>query len=160
MHVTLRQLDKALEAIATGHDQLADYFWGDWRDAFDQGVTRKFSIMVCNVSAAPTFNRVTTDLPINIAIADQVAKDHSNLKEVESDTMQMLRDVYNIIRNSPNWTAFCAIKTATVPIKFKDSTPDEVAGWQMQIVLKLIDSRGLCDLPLTNYDFNQPIRTT
>lgn len=156
MHTTLRQLDQALGLIAASHQQLADYFWGDWPDSFE-GRVQKYACMVCNVSAAPMFNRVTTDLPLNIIVADQVARDQSNLKDVESDTLQILRDVYNVIRNSPNWQAFCVIKTANVPIKFKDKSPDEIAGWQMQLVIKLIDSRGLCDLPLINYDFNKPV---
>lgn len=156
MHTTLRQLDQALELIAQSHQQLADYYWGDWADAFE-GRVCKFGLMVCNVSAAPSFNRVTTNIPLNIAVADQVAQDQSNLKEVESDTLQILRDIYNVIRNSPNWQAFCVIESANVPIKFKDKSADEVAGWQMQLVLKMIDSRGLCDLPLDNYDTEKPI---
>lgn len=156
MHTTLRQLDRALEAIAVSHQQIADYAWGDWTDVFESKV-RKFMFMFCNVSAAPVFNRVTTEIPLNIAVMDQVAQDQSNLKDVESDTLQALRDIHDVIRSSPNWQKFCTIKTATVPIKFKDKSSEEVAGWQMQLVLKMIDNRGLCNLPLENYDSTKKI---
>ncbi len=157
MHTTLRQLDKAFSEIAASHQQLADYFWGDWADSFE-GRAQKYACMVVNVPPPFTFERTTTVIPINIIIADQVAQDQSNLKDVESDTLQILHDVYQIVRSSPNWNAIGVIKAMSGAIKFKDSTPDQVAGWQMTLQLKMIDARGLCDLPFNNYDFNKPIR--
>lgn len=156
MQTTLRQLDQEFALIAASHQQLADYFWGDWADSFE-GRAQKYPALVVNVPTPVTFERVTTVLPINIIVADQVKQDQSNLKEVESDTLQILHDLYQLLRSSPNWNAFGVIKTASVPIKFKDKSPDEVAGWQLTINLKMIDTRGLCDLPFTGYDFNRKI---
>lgn len=156
MKVTLRQLDQEFALMAASHQQLADYFWGDWADSFE-GRVQQYPVMVVNIPTPVTFERVTTVLPINIIIADQVKQDNSNLKEVESDTMQILRDVYALIKSAPNWNAFGVIKTANIPIKFRDKSPDETAGWQMTINLKMIDSRGLCDLPFDAYDTNKKI---
>lgn len=157
MHTTLRQLDQAFAAIATSHEQLADYFWGDWSDAFHGDPSRKFALLVVNVPTPFIFDKNTNTIPVNIIVADQVARDHSNLKDVESDTLQILEDIYKIITKSPNWMAFCVVKSMTGNLKFKDDTPDEVAGWQMTLQLKLINTRCLTDIPLNNYDFNKPI---
>lgn len=156
MHTTLRQLDRAFAAIATSHDQLADYFWGDWPDAF-HGVVRKYALLVVNVPSPFVFDKNINTITINIIVADQVARDKSNLKDVESDTLQILEDIYKIITKSPNWNKFCAVKTVTGNLKFKDATPDEVYGWQMTLQLKLINTRCLTDIPLDDYDFNKEI---
>lgn len=156
MRTSLRQLDKAFEAIALSHQQLADYFWGDWADSFE-GRIQQYPVLVCNCPAPFVFERVTTVLQLNIIVADQVQKDYSNWDEVESDTLQILQDVYRVIRSSPNWQEFGVIKQMTGGIKFYDASPDDIIGWQMTISLKMIDSRGLCDLPLDNYDFNKKI---
>lgn len=157
MQTSLRQLDQAFALVAASHQQLADYFWGDWDKSFKGPRTQKYPVLVVNIPPPVVFERVITVLPINIIVADQVKQDDSNLKEVESDTLQILHDIHQLIRSAPNWNAFGVIKTANVPIKFRDKSPDETAGWQLTINLKMIDNRGLCDLPFEGYDFNKPI---
>jgi hypothetical protein len=156
MKTTLRQLDQALETLAKGMPRtVADYFWGDWNDSFE-GRVQKYPAIVCNVSPNIPFSKVTT-LTLNIVCVDQVSSDQKNLKDVESDTLQVLHDFYRVIKHSPNWKGFCAIQSAGANLKFKDSSPDEVAGWQSSIVLKLIESEGMCDIPLVDYDINKKI---
>jgi hypothetical protein len=156
MKTTLRQLDRGVGAIAEGHDAVADYYWGDWVDSFE-GRVQKYPASIANVSPSVSFGKVTR-LTLNIIIVDQVASDQSNLKDVESDTLQTLHDFYRVFKHSPNWKEFCVVESANVPIKFKDSTPDEVAGWQGSFTIKLIESEGLCDLPLSEYDFTKKIK--
>lgn len=153
MKTTLRQIDKALEAIAIGHKSVADYFWGDWPDSFESRV-QKYPAVVCNVQTPVTFTKITT-ITLNVIVADQISA--NNLKEVESDTLQILHDFYRVLKHSPNWKEFAVVETARSDLKFKDRSPDEVAGWQGTYTLKLIESQGLCDLPLSNYDYNQKI---
>ncbi len=156
MKVTLRQIDKAVEEIAKAMAQtVADYFWGDWSDSFE-GRVQKYPAIVCNVEPAIPFSKITT-LTLNIICVDQVSSDQKNLNEVESDTLQILHDFYRVMKHSPNWKDFCSVQSAGTNLKFKDSSPDQVAGWQMPIILKLIESEGLCDIPLTDYDFNKKI---
>lgn len=155
MKVTLRQLDKALQKIAEAHELKPDYFWGDWSDSFE-GRVQRYPAIVCNVKTPVTFGKVTT-IQLNIIAVDQVANGEVNLKDVESDTLQILHDFYRVLKYAPNWNAFCSVQSATGDLKFKDSSPDQVAGWQTTLSIKLIDSIGLCDLPLDNYDFNSKI---
>lgn len=155
MKTTLRQLDKALQKIAEAHDLKPDYFWGDFNDSYE-GRVQRYPAIVCNVKTPVNFGKITT-IQLNIIAVDQVANGEVNLKDVESDTLQMLHDFYRVLKYSPNWNAFCSVQSSTADIKFKDSTADQVAGWQTTFSIKLIDSIGLCDLPLENYDFNQKI---
>jgi hypothetical protein len=157
MKTTLRQLDKALEAIATGMPlTVADYFWGDWRDSFTDRV-QKYPAVVCNVSAPVGMTSRVTRMQLNVICVDQVTRDSKNLKDVESDTLQVLHDFVKVIRSSPNWRDFCVVESASAGIKFKDLSPDQVAGWQVTINLKLMETGGLCDIPLVDYDINKKI---
>lgn len=154
MKTTLRQIDRALKDIAVAMPlTVADYFWGDWADSFE-GRVQKYPAVVCNVSTPIPFSKVTT-ITLNIIAADQVSAD--NLNEVESDTLQIIHDFYRVMKHSPNWKRFCAIDTARVDMKFKDRSPDEVAGWQGVFTIKLIESEGLCDLPLIDYDTSKNV---
>lgn len=156
MKTTLLQVSRALSEIAGAHVQVADYFWGDWSDSFE-GRVQKYPAVVCNVTPFVPFTKITS-ITVNIIVVDQVARDQSNLNEVESDTLQILHDFFRVMKHSPNWKDFCAIQTAGVNLKFKDKSPDEVAGWQMAITIKMIESEGLCDLPLSDYNFNKKIK--
>jgi hypothetical protein len=155
MKTTLRQLDKALQKIAEAHDLKPDYFWGDWADSFE-GRVQRYPAIVCNVKTPVNFGKVTT-IQLNIIAVDQVANGEVNLKDVESDTLQMLHDFHKVLKYSPNWNEFCAVQSTSADLKFKDSSPDQVAGWQSTLSIKLIETNGLCDLPLTGYDYNQKI---
>ena len=150
MKTTLRELDRAIEKIADSHDSLEDYFWGDWEDAYD-GENRKYPLLLANVSTPVEFAKITT-IKLNLAAVAQVARDQSNLKEVESDTLQYLHDVYKVMKYSPWWNGFCAVSQASVGLKFKDDSADQVAGWQVTLTIKMIEGFGLCDIPLTGYD--------
>ena len=156
MKTTLRQIDRALQEIAKGHTLKPDYYWGDWSDAFE-GRIQKYPAIICNVQPVVTFTKITS-LSINIIAVDQISRDQSNLNEVESDTLQILHDFFRVMKHSPNWKDFCAIQSSGTNLKFKDSAADQVAGWQNSTTIKLMESEGLCDLPLDDYDFTKKIR--
>ena len=149
MKTTLRQLDKGIEGIAEAHIQVEDYFWGDWEDGFDSK-ERKFPFIVANVSTPVAMSKITT-LELNLICVDQIKNDDSNLKEVESDTLQILHDFFKTIKYAQNWKDFCAIAYANSNLKFKDAGADKVAGWQLTVNLKLMETTGTCDLPLLDY---------
>lgn len=155
MKTTLRQLDKALQKIAEAHALKPDYFWGDWADSFE-GRVQTYPAIVCNVQTPIIFGKVTT-LQLNIIAVDQISAKETNLKEVESDTLQILHDFYRVLKYSPNWNSFCSVQSASNNLKFKDSSPDQVAGWQTTLSIKILENTGLCDLPLDEYDYNQKI---
>ena len=157
MKTTLRQINKGLSKIAEKHLQVADYFWGDWGDFFNGGKNRKYLAVIANVTPPITFSSIT-EINLNLIAVDQVKDDNFNLDEVESDTLQVLHDFYRILKHSPNWKDIGAIRTNIAPLKFKDKGDDEVAGWQTTLTYKLIESIGICDLPMDDYDFTKKIK--
>jgi hypothetical protein len=157
MKTSLLQINKGLQGISEKHLQVADYFWGDWGDFFNGGKNRKYLAIIANVTAPITFSSIT-EINLNLICVDQVKDDNFNLDEVESDTLQVLHDYFRIIKHSQNWKEIGAIRNTNSPLKFKDKGDDEVAGWQMTINYKLIESIGLCDLPVQDYDFTKKIK--
>lgn len=156
MKTTLRQLDKALERIADAHVQVADYFWGDFADSFE-GRVQKYPAIIANVSTPIPFGKVTT-VQLNLICVDQVGTNNQRLlNEVESDTLQILQDFFRTMKHSPNWREFGVVSSANADLKFKIDSPDEVAGWKVTYLVKLMESEGLCDLPLIDYDFDAPV---
>ena len=97
-----------------------------------------------------------TQLQLTIFVCDKMYKDWSNLNDVESDTLQICRDVYNVINSSTRWQKIGRVQSCSVS-KFIERGGDEVAGHTMTFQLLLRDKSGVCDLPMPGYDFDQVI---
>jgi hypothetical protein len=137
--------------------QLNDFYYGDWQEAHE-GRVATFPLNVVNIATPVGFDNQVTNLIVNVIVCDQVAKDHSNLDEVESDTLQILHDLYKVVRNAENWQRVLIVTRASAAVKFRDATPDEVAGWQMQLSVKMAETSGLCDIPLDGYSFTDSLK--
>ena len=95
----------------------------------------------------------TTPTQIYIEISDKLYKDRSNLNDTESDTLQVCRDVFNIINRSPRWARIGRLDSASFT-KFWERTADEVAGHTLILNMTLFDSNSICNIPLNGYDFD------
>jgi hypothetical protein len=98
--------------------------------------------------------RNQTQLSLRIYVADKLFKDWSNLNDVESDTLQTCRDIFNIMNNSTRWQSIGRVQSCTVT-KFINRGGDEVAGHEMTVNFLVRDRDGICGLPLENYDYDQ-----
>lgn len=101
-----------------------------------------------------TLLRNQTQLQLRIYIADKLYKDWSNLNDIESDTLQTCRDIYNIMNNSTRWQATGRVQSCSVT-KFINRGGDEVAGHEMTMNFLIRDRDGVCGLPMGSYDFDQ-----
>ena len=144
------QLRVELKEIATGHLQINSFYWGDLIDATEDVVT--YPLMNCYYPSGTPSNN-TTNIQLVIEVADKLYKDSLNLNDVESDTLQVIRDIYNILNKSLRWKKIGKIQNATFS-KFKWSTGDEIAGHRLTVNFILRDFSGVCDLPMYNYDFD------
>ena len=97
-----------------------------------------------------------TTLPITIVIADKIYDDYTNLNDVESDTLQICRDVFNIMNKSTRWQLLGRVESCSLT-KFIESNADVCAGYVMTVNFTLRDSNSICDLPMSGYDFDQVI---
>lgn len=155
MKTSLNQIRVELKEIATAHLQINEFFWGDLQDA--QAKTVVYPLMNSYFTGNGTsFNKNTSVISMTLEFCDLIYKDDSNLNDVESDLVQICRDVYNTINNSTRWRKIGIVQTATAT-KFKHGTPDVVACVSLSISFKLRDVSGVCDLPMVDYDFDQDV---
>jgi hypothetical protein len=154
---SVNQIRVELQAIQENHLQLNSYFWGDFLRAYKENKLN-YPLMGAFYSNAALL-RNQTQLSLNIYVADKVYKDDSNLNDVESDTLQICRDIFQIMNSSLRWQQIGRVQSCTVT-KFIQRGGDEVAGHNMQINFLVRDKSGFCGLPMSaDYDYNEPIPT-
>lgn len=151
---SVNQIRVELQEIASAHLQINDFFWGDFLRAYKENTELNYVLMGCFYPTATLLNN-QTQLTLTIYICDRVYKDYSNLNDVESDTLQICRDVYNVINSSFRWKRIGRVQGATCQ-KFIERGGDEVAGHTLTIQFLLRDKSGICELPMQGYDFDQP----
>lgn len=151
---SVNQIRVELEEIANAHLQINDFFWGDFLRAYKENTELNYVLMGCFYPTASLLNN-QTQLTLTIYIADRVYKDYSNLNDVESDTLQICRDVYNVINSSFRWKRIGRVQSASAQ-KFIERGGDEVAGHTLTIQFLVRDVSGICELPMQEYDFDEP----
>jgi hypothetical protein len=153
MKKTLNNLNTELQAIADAHLQVNTYYWGDFLNAINQDKAVTYPLMCCFVTGN-SLEKVTIPVTINIIVADKFFKNgrQGNLNDTESDTLQVVRDVYEVISKSPRWQNIGKITGATAS-KFLEKGADESAGWILAISFTIYDNQSICNLPMMGYDF-------
>lgn len=155
MKKTINQIRVELNEIATKHGQLNSFAWKDFLRAYTEQELNYPLMCAYYPSGSLSLNQ--TEISLTIIIADKIYKDwNKNLNEVESDTLQICRDVFNIINQSDRWQRIGRVSSCTVN-KFIERGGDEVAGHTMTMNFLIRDNSGVCDIPIFDYDFNQEI---
>lgn len=150
MITSTNKLNIELQAIADAHLQVNTYYWGDFPTAVNsQEIV--YPLMNCYYTGG-SFDKVTVPIDLFVVVSDKVFKGHTNLNDTESDTLQVIRDIYEVVNKSPRWQNIGKVLSATVN-KFIDRGRDEVAGHVLQMSFKLYDSQSICDLPMQGYNF-------
>jgi hypothetical protein len=152
---SVNQIRVELQEIASAHLQINDFFWGDFLRAYKENTELNYPLMGCFYPSASLLNN-QTQLALTIYICDRVYKDYSNLNDVESDTLQVCRDIYQVINGSQRWRRLGRVTSASAT-KFIERGGDEVAGHTLTINFLLRDQSGICDLPMEGYDFEQNV---
>jgi hypothetical protein len=152
---SVNQIRLELSQIQQSHLQLNSFFWGDFLRAYKENTELNYPLMGGFYPNANLLNN-QTQLQLTIFVCDKMYKDWSNLNDVESDTLQICRDVYNVINSSTRWQKIGRVQSCSVS-KFIERGGDEVAGHTMTFQLLLRDKSGVCDLPMPGYDFDQVI---
>lgn len=154
MDTTINNLRVELEAIASAHAQINDFFWGDPLRAIKEREV-KYPLM-CAYYTQTDLDERTSGENLVIVISDRVYKDYSNLNDTESDTHSVMRDIYNIMRQSRRWNKIGRVESASAP-KFIDRWMDEVSGHAMQMRFTLFSNNSICNLPLVGYNYETPL---
>jgi len=150
MITSVNQLSAELKAIQDSHYQLNSYYFGEFNLAL-QNRELEYPLLVCDYNNG-SINVSNTSVQLFIIVADKVYKDNSNLIETKSDTLQICRDIFNVMKKSQRWQVLGRVTQGNVT-SFVERGKDEVAGHVMNVTIELRDTNGICDLPLNGYDF-------
>lgn len=152
MKLTLRQLNKELRELASSHIQIQSYYFGEELDVQEANALKNCSLFANATTGSINDSFVTINL--TLAVVDKVSTDKSNLIDVESDTLQIINDIYQVITYSNRWQKWNVVDNNGSSItKLYDYTDSILAGWTIDISLKIKINKGICDLPLIGYDY-------
>jgi hypothetical protein len=159
MITTINRLAQELEAIATAHLQLQSFHYGDIVQTYNSIGKVAHCTLLCDIKNA-VINDGYTSCAIELMVLDRVLTPDIQVgnkpqQEVESDTLQIINDLYFIIGYSARWQAFGMIEQGAAARKVVENTPDKVTGWYISINLRLRNQQGICDLPVIDYDYGQ-----
>ncbi len=155
MKKSINQIRLELKAIADAHLQINNFAWKDFLRAYTEA-DLNYPLM-CAYYPSGNISTNQTQIQLNIVICDRIEKDwNKNLNEVESDTLQICRDIFNVLNESSRWQRIGRVSNCIVN-KFIADSGDEVAGHTMQIDFLIRDNSGVCDLPMEDYNFDQAI---
>lgn len=145
-----------LEAIQKAHYQLRSgkFFRGSFGRAINEDVVR-YPMTCCYYNTGGN-NARANQIQLFIIVCDRVYKSYENLDDTESDTWQCVQDYVDIMRGSRRWNKIGRVESAPIT-KFIDKGADEVTGHMATVTFTLFDSKGVCNLPLVDYDFDNPI---
>jgi hypothetical protein len=148
MKFTLNQLKVELKAVQAAHGMLSpgDFFWGDPSRAWEEK-TLKYPLMCCyTAGTGGQMQERLTGVSLVVMIADKVYKDYKSLDDTESDTLNVSRQVFNVINKSGRWRKLLTVRSATAT-KFIDKGDDEitvgeVAAWAGTITWDVLTRLG------------------
>jgi len=155
MKLTIKQLIKELQELTAAHNQVKSFEYGDFLTILKRKVD--YTCVMANVSNA-TYRQGSNliNLQLNLFVADKTLKGDQNKIDVESNTQQILNDLLGVITRSTRWQEFGYVTTDIPEQKYYDRTPDVVTGWNATISLEIIHKNGFCDVPIFDYDYDQP----
>lgn len=153
MRTTINQLRVELQLLQEAYAPLNSFFWGSFERSQDESNTGiVYPLMCCYYNNGGDMSSNTVPINLVIVIADRVYDDFSNLNDTESDTLQVCKDIVNIMMNSKRWQRICRI-TAATPEKFIERAEDKVTGHFVRLTITLFDNKDICDVPVFGYDF-------
>ena len=152
MNSSINKINRELKAIADAHLQINTYYWGDFASAINEQVVN-YPLMCCYYTGNSMASN-TVPITLNIVICDKFFKDgrQGNLNDTESDTIQVARDIYTTIKQSPRWNDIGRVDSASFT-KFMEKGADETAGGILTMNFTIKDNQSICDLPMLGYDF-------
>ena len=152
MQITLKQLDKELREIATYHTQIQQYFFGEELD-IQEANALKYCTLFANVNNGDIDSHfVNTNLVL--AVMDKVDEDKGNLLDIQSDTLQILNDIYSVLQYSNRWQKWDVVNQSGNFEKLYNETDSILAGWSITINLKIKGKLGVCDTAFNGYGFD------
>lgn len=154
MKTSINKLRTELQELILANGNINRFYWKDLNRAMAENRDINYPL-VCAFYPTATLTMNQDRIQLTIDVADKIYQDYTNLNDVESDTLNICRQLFNGLQ-SVRWKKIGRIESCTVR-KFVATHSDFVAGHSMTIDFNLRDLNGVCDLPFFNYDFEQVV---
>jgi len=140
--MTIKEVKKLLNNLATDHKQINDFGWGDvWEIGESKSIT--YPLMYCTIQNSNVSGK-TFNLSLSIIFADLVFEDEKNEDDVISDQMLICQDIIAQLRSD----TFDFTLGQSVNVNFfTERLSDLVAGVQATISLSLPYVADRCAVP-------------
>ena len=140
--MTIKEVKKLLNNLATDHKQINDFGWGDvWEIGESKSIT--YPLMYCTIQNSNVSGK-TFNLSLSIIFADLVFEDEKNEDDVISDQMLICQDIIAQLRSD----TFDFTLGQSVNVNFfTERLSDLVAGVQASISLALPYVADRCAVP-------------
>ena len=151
--VTLKRLIVEFSEWATAHPMVNDFGYGQYLETFRESENKYAAVIVNSPSA--TSEDFFINFSWEIICLDYVLDQNDNRDRVNSDTMDILRDLENTIRYSKRWQNFSRLDGTISYRKVDEFGADKCFGWIATFTLKIKKKHGICDIQslMPTYDF-------
>lgn len=123
-------------------DVISAFQWGDFYKAWSSG-TASYPFLNAFANTKP-FKKGMTTIDLTVSISDIVREDESNLNDVENSTLELLRDVYNLMRQNLPENLISISDNATSTF-FVNNGGDNVAGHFLTVSIDIFEGSDLCN---------------
>lgn len=156
MSKSIKQIVKEVKDICDSHGQIRSFHYGDTLHLLQNGAI-EYATVLMNITRSSLLDS-NANFTLDILVLDRViTADDNNQLDSENITHRVIQDITNVIGYSTRWRTFSELKTSSSTQKYIDSFSDAVTGHSVSIALDTYNDFGVCDLPIFDYDFNQPI---
>lgn len=141
MIFTLNNLENIISTFANGNYFVQTYKYGNFLNAISEKKL-KYPILVTDFRGG-NLTRINTSIAIITTVADRVLSDESNLLEVYSDRLQVVRDLYTTLNQHKDKFEI----TAATYEPFLEKSGDMLAGYVATININILDATCPNQLP-------------
>jgi hypothetical protein len=151
--LTINQIKAKLNEIQASHDQLNDFYFGDFSDF---GTERKFTYNVLAADLLPgTLSKGVLSSKFTLVIIGRVNEDNSNRINVLSDTQTQILGVFSQLAEYFSINNIELAREAVLSDVNEGFNDDNVVGHQLEITINQFFSRSDCEVPSS---FNPTVR--
>jgi len=151
--VTLARLIAEFKQWADANPMVNDFGYGQYLETF-RSSENKYCALIINAPSS-TSEPFYINFSIEVICLDYVLDEKQNRDRVNSDTMEVLRQLENTIGYSVRWKEFSKLDGGFTSRKVDEFGADKCFGWIATFTLKIKRKHGICDLKamMPTYDF-------
>lgn len=150
---TYNNMLTVIEDIATRHYQINGYMVGDkWEEGAKTNLFPMLAVnpISANMQRGQNSNYATFNVSFRLRVYDLVDKDEVNENDVQSDTLEILRDIVTEFTGHPYYTNSLFSMTEDLTFTpFTEDIDEETTGWEVTIKARTPNQRTFCGIPVT-----------